>query len=867
MKKQEKIIKKVIAIICFLTQILFGIPTVAYSTEDVESSSEAVALNDSSAGTTEVLSNSAENPSPEITYAIIDPINPTSPTTTITFDKTNIDSFVLNTNGISIVDNFVDEAANTASYTIIATEDFGTLEVVAQANGVSVANKTIYTYRNDNSIYLSEASNDTAWHKYMQNKFDNNLITIDAWHDAYSEQSESFSENDFDCSFGDFPEITEDLSEGKILVRGRMSWTTDKNAVLPMRFTKVELRKKQFLGSSCISSTFTDENGYYYFILDSDELGILPNSSINVFVRTHTESMTFDVCYPFREHFNYFDSHLETISATTSGTVNISRKLKRDEGCMPYRLTYIQQGMVLGQRFALDMGMPIDEDNRLHVFYLGDTKQILENMGLGELESKLYSNEIAFCFDTISFIGYNNYDKFTTTTHEYGHYVENRMGNYGDAVKGQIVARIPEIFDGKFSLLSNFIQAVSDTIDDYSHEKTDNHFEENSGKAFQMQLTWSESWAEAFAEIARHKYSYDYSGVYSFSNSSYESDPFINYNGEAQEYAVTSFLWDLYDDKSESGDDIELDVEEWWDLTTKTGTYTLQDFSETILNDRPDLIGKIGIIFSNHNISPHMLSTILPCTTADGMLKLFCNVNGSSTHPNNKFQVAFYDSEFNRIGITDKINDDNESDTGFTCAVPKEVWVSVMEECEEGEKIYAVIYGYRGGEFDSGPYFSESIEVWNENLSHTYSIEGYDNLYHWDECKCGVKNSVITRHSSSYTHTDSTGGTHIKSCKSCSYSVVENHTAYNYESISNNNHMVTCVCGYEIDIQPHDNHHFEYSSSNSISHTIHCICGKLMKTENHRFTMMNGRTCCQYCGYIRPTGQIILGKKEEELII
>ena len=128
MKKQDKIIKKVIAIICLLTQILVGIPTIAYSTEDVESSSEAVALNDSSAGTTEVLSNSAETPSPEITYAIINPINPTSPTTTITFDKTNIDSFVLNTNGISIIDNFVDEAANTASYVITAIDDFGAVE-------------------------------------------------------------------------------------------------------------------------------------------------------------------------------------------------------------------------------------------------------------------------------------------------------------------------------------------------------------------------------------------------------------------------------------------------------------------------------------------------------------------------------------------------------------------------------------------------------------------------------------------------------------------------------------------------------------------------------------------------------------------
>ena len=195
MKKCVNNIIKLVAYICVTIQLLLliGGPSVAYYAEGTELSDDAVLLNDTSNNTAETANNSVESTLLEVTYTVTNPINPISPTTTITFDKTNIDSFVLNASGLVIGDSIVDEAADTVSYNITATENFGTLEVFAQANGEIVANKTIYTYRHNNSIYISEASKDIAWHKCMQDLFDNNLITIDDWHTAYSEQSMSFS--------------------------------------------------------------------------------------------------------------------------------------------------------------------------------------------------------------------------------------------------------------------------------------------------------------------------------------------------------------------------------------------------------------------------------------------------------------------------------------------------------------------------------------------------------------------------------------------------------------------------------------------------------------------------------------------------
>ena len=857
MKKSFKTIKRCIAGICALSQllILFAMPSVAHSTDDMDISSEALSEIELSSGTAETLSSPAESSSPDLTYTITAPTNSTVPMATITFDKTNIDSFTYEAEGLNVIEDTVGESTNTATYILAAIEDFGTFEIAAHTDGVIVANKTIYTYCNNNSIYTSEASKDIAWHTYMRDLFETNEITVEEWHNNYSAVSLDFSEEITDHStnsFEDYSEVIDAISAGKIVVGGRMTWETENNVELPMRFTKVELRKQRYIDLDSLE-TYTDEYGYYYFILDPDEL----SSPSNVFVRTHTESTTFDVIYPLREDFNYFDSDIQTLSQSTSGIVNISRKLKKDSGCMVYRLAYIQQGMVAGQQYALDMGMV--PDKHLYVFHLGDTKKILEEMGLGEIESIIHSNEFACCYDTFSFIGYNKYNKFSTHVHEYGHYVENRMGNYGDVIKGQLFARIPEVFNGKFESLNDYIQVL---VDDYNHGVYENHFEElNTTKQYQMELTWTESWATAFAEIARKEYSPKLLNGTSYPFSpAYENFSANSNSGEAQEKAVICVLWDLYDNtpsETSGNDNIFSTKEEWWELTTKAGTCTLQDLSENILTNYPDLIGEVGKIFSAHKISPKINSTItLPCEDSDGTLKINCTVQGSFSYPNDKFRVAFYafyDNEYNFIGQTDIVSESSVSSniSVHTHTIPKALWMSIMSYYEEGKAIYATVYGYRSGEFDSGPYFSEFITVWDDSKSHTYE-KRCDGEGHWDACDCGVINSDKTAHELTYSYYTPTQ--HYKRCNDCLYMGAEDHSCI-IQQYNSTSHQLVCACG-ETRTEAH--YAYRYTKYNNSLHTTHCKCGKTW-TEPHvvssdAYDSGNRLAPCLACGVLVTAG-------------
>ena len=87
MRESFKTINRCIAGICALSQflILFAMPSVVYSADNVDNSSEAFLENKSSGGTSETLSSPAESSSPDLTYTITAPTNPTAPMTTITF--------------------------------------------------------------------------------------------------------------------------------------------------------------------------------------------------------------------------------------------------------------------------------------------------------------------------------------------------------------------------------------------------------------------------------------------------------------------------------------------------------------------------------------------------------------------------------------------------------------------------------------------------------------------------------------------------------------------------------------------------------------------------------------------------------------
>ena len=574
MKYYHKIPVKILVSFIAVLQILVSTGILSFaSSDDIIQSNENTEIEVSTGdlldneGTT--LNSFPNSVLPELSYTITNPIDSDLNTVCITFDSTNVIDYSFDSEGIVVMENQL----SPMSFYFIADDEFGTFELNAQLVDGQTVSKVIYTYTDGTSIFISELSKDNAWHKCKQYEFDNSTLTLDGWHAQYSTLSLSFTTVEEDVDFPELSEIDEAISNGNVVIRGRMTWKTNIGNILPLRCAKVMLLSKSGSISNELATTYTRPDGYYYFVFSPEIWEMIPSFEYDLFVRVYTESTTFTVLQPKLEQFNYIDSPIAEGVTADSGIMNISRRLIKNEDLVPYRLFYIHQGMVAGQRFALDMGMETDE--MLYVFYVNNA------ISIPELNNFIFDDE-AFCLDRISLIGHLNYNNFRTLVHEYGHYVENRMGNYGDAVKGVFANYIPDNFCGEIELLSDFWHYANQVKNDYTHKLDINHFKSGPNKTFQMQLTWSEAWTEAFAEIARHKYSNEYSGVYSFLHSIYEPDAFSEESGEAQEFAVISSLWDIYDSgsKAKADDDgISMTAQEWWNLTTKAGTYTLQDFS------------------------------------------------------------------------------------------------------------------------------------------------------------------------------------------------------------------------------------------------------------------------------------------------
>ena len=583
------------------------------------------------------------------------------------------------------------------------------------------------------------------------------------------------------------------------------------------------LRDKYLFSSVSISTTYTDADGYYCFIFDPNDCDILLNQELNLFIRVYAESFALKAVVPFLECFNYFDTNTVEASASDPRIININRRLKKDDDFSIYKLIYIQQGMVVGQRFAFEMGMqPTD---MLYVFCLGDLETLskIKDILLPFVNADI--NSVALCYGNISFIGHTRYNNFYTAIHEYGHFVEHTVDTYGPAVTNQIYEVIPENYSGLFITLIDFCSRIFQVMNDYTHDINMNHFDKaNTSKDFQMELAWSEAWASAFAEIAFNYYkNNDLEQVYS-SIANFKTETKYSYDGEAQEYAVTSFLWDLFDPKdetettettasgvvvtSEDDDNISMTEQEWWDLTTAAGTYTLQDFSENIINNYPELIGEVGEIMSKHNIAPKITyDSYNHATNASPGLKW--NKNGGASYPNDIFRVAIYDNENNLMGITDEINDYTNALTFF---IPTDLWNSVMAQEKDGIVIYAVVYGYRSGSFTSGPYFSQAKEIYNHDSYHSSHTKEYlnsSNTQHTVQCSCG-------------------------------YTGYENHEIiYSLHNFSN--HKIECKCGYSAYV----NHNFVYLPYQALSHKSLCDeCG-YFRTEPHitSVSISNGKIC------------------------
>jgi hypothetical protein len=284
---------------------------------------------------------------------------------------------------------------------------------------------------------------------------------------------------------------------------------------------------------------------------------------------------------------------------------------------------YVAQGMVVAQRFAMAMGM--NTNRFLNVIYP-------------------FADATAFCWNQFSGIGKSSFNKFDTLTHEYGHFVEDVMGTYGSSLL-DIVLNNP------------------------NHAANTDHFYDKDNKSFAMDLTWSEAWATAFAQIAQSYYLSEYvNKVDGFGdrlshNYSCEDFSFNQQSNEAQEFAVIAFLWDLYDSYSaaETYDNVGLGYSAWWNATTKSGTTTLTKFVDIVESYYPQYRSQIGEIMGAHQIAPSNLTVVNASSlSVSAPPKLSWKVNGSKNNPNDRFQVVFYDASGNQKYATANISDNSK---------------------------------------------------------------------------------------------------------------------------------------------------------------------------------------------------------------
>ncbi|MBO5357602.1 MAG: hypothetical protein J6A95_07510 [Clostridia bacterium] len=651
----------------------------------------------------------------------------------LNFDKKDVIDYYYEAEGIAVTKTNSD----TTEIEFTVNDEFGHLDVYVDYGNGELVKSSVYTYKYNDTVYVDEFGKDLAFHNCMEELYNSGEITKGEWEDRYYELCQSIVK---ELPSQNVVSVQNDnavaTSSNSIVVSGQLSWLYPEFELYPLRYTEVELRKKLVVGSTKLDSCYTDNSGQFSFDLEN------VTNELDLFVRVNLSSTTLKIKPDILGSVYYFDLPIrENVSA--GATVWYSNYMDFDSDFVADRALYVLQGMVVGQKFANQMGMATDEV--IHVVYpkahlypqyqnaaycYGITDEdielliecVLDCLGNHFTVEELIEAEVIINTDFtfyISEVGDVLYDDFDTLIHEYGHFVEHIKGNYRSDVL-------------------DFINPGPE------HSMIKDNFVEKPGKEYAMELTWSESWATAFAHLAQDFYADEYLGVLGFADGmdsvngvncvEGENDlehaknmesPTIGPNScEAQEYAVTALLWDLYDNSGtiESHDNISSTYQQWWNYTTKAGTYTLTDFVNVIDEYYPTIRGKVGEIMAAHQISPGNL-TITNISSVENYKaapRLTWIVNGSQSNPNNMFDVAFYDNYNNYICSTPTISNTQNYDTTYTYTVPRDVWNEAIKDYGGIFTINAVVRSYRTGEPVSGPYPSKYYPI---TMTNNYDID------------------------------------------------------------------------------------------------------------------------------------------------
>lgn len=722
-------------------------------------------------------------------------------------DDEEIMNFQYAQTGFSVVDIYVDE--NNCSRIVLELSLIPEQSEYCMELCITLADKDLevclYAIENECGIFISQYSEENAYERYLEYAVMEGEMTF--------EEAELLWNGNFDNSNEIVPDIESPLlnedesgialtsifDSDSCKVSGYLKWKDDDTvgeSIHALRRVKVNVYYENSWGINCwLATTYTDKNGHFSVNIPARNnvfVRVFPGDG-NVMVRSPILGMDYSIEYIVGD-----------IEAGEEKEI-IPEPITMADACG--QAFQISQALLTARDYAwIRMGyMPVN----LTLLYPFDSSNSYYIPGLSCIIIKGTASG-----------AYNT--SWDTVMHEYGHHIELFLGIMKDPYVDK-------------------------------HYSTDNHAN-NIGIEKGTRLAWGESWNTVFGLMAQDYYKSYLSDIYTVCDTCYTSSSKTLGSdiettglklGEACERSVMAVLWDLYDGNNDGADEIELGHEAYWKLTTEALKYRFSDRANRFYElyaDQPEMIRKFANNLTFYKMAPSkpVITNLSSVSLNVAPILTWSKQGGSSSYPNNSFDIIVYDESYNEILRIDDIYGSEDSNTSYTYSIDNTAWKNALEghgyNCDANNQLYITVSGSRvEPSVITGPYYSEYEEL---PITHEY------------------------------TYSSVNAATHNRYCSGCGTTTVQPHR-FVYSKFNDAMHFARCAdCGYFQFMS----HNMVYEQVDGRYHEHHCSYCSHSEGNSLHVLKSNGSTNryqnCTACGALVDTGinmfPTIKNKIEEE---
>lgn len=554
-----------------------------------------------------------------------------------------------NLDGITVLNE--NRSEETVQIEMITNEKEGEIEIILNNEDGTTTRSSVFTYVEHDMIFTSAFSIEEARFNAVQYKYEIGEISPK----DYQNENAIFSRRGIKDTVS--IQSAKNTSVDKTTyVTGQLQWTTKDGDIKPLSYMRVDLFDYDPLGSDeLLGITYTDLYGNFSFAFQNDD-SIAELNGYDVYIRMYPDGRTFEIGKNWdTTHYYYFCDSPKVDNVSNGSTTTFDRIILFDPNNNHNNAFYIAQGLVVGEKYVRDMmgHYPSDVVKIWFPLLPPEINRFITwvNNTFNASISTIDEPQTAFCYGTNMGISSHYMYNWDTILHEYGHFIEHQMDTYDIDILQHLIYNPSHSFN-------------EDDVD--AHTLLWN-LTDITCKEYGLKLAWTEAWASAFSLISQDYYN---KKVLNISTIQGVADTFYNtyncetvngvlVNGEANEWAITAFLWDLYDSNSNDDDLIKMGASRWWEVTTISGTYMLSDLAHILDNEYGiyrkgigELMELYGFGVKLEELTGVTNGQILSDTTTITIKWLPC---GRPTAPNNQFTIGVYDNKGKELWMSDKI--------------------------------------------------------------------------------------------------------------------------------------------------------------------------------------------------------------------